>query len=378
MAGTKQEIRPGVWRLRVYVGRSPTGSPIYDSDTVHTGNGRPGSGVREADRLLAAMVAKGKRAEKPGTVDDLLTRWLDHSQSLGRSETTLREYRRIADRIIRPALGTIKLTRLKASDLDKLYAKLTSKGNKATTVRRVHALIAVALHQAEKWELVERNVSRQATPPPIHPAQVEAPSPKEVQALIAAAEAIDPLYGTVILVAALTGARRGELSGLRWSDIDWKANTITIERSVFENPGGGFGIRSTKSHQSRVIGLDSVGMNALRQHRDHVDLRAKDLELKVPSDAYLFSISPQGSQPLRPDLLTRIVERAGRKAKIKTHLHALRHFSATQGIGAGFDPVTVANRLGHSDPSITMKVYAHALEQRDRELASSLGEVLKG
>jgi integrase len=65
-----------------------------------------------------------------------------------------------------------------------------------------------------------------------------------------------------------------------------------------------------------------------------------------------------------------------KKANVDTHLHALRHFSASQAIAAGFDPVTVGARLGHADPSITMRVYSHVLEQRDRELASALGKTL--
>jgi integrase len=61
---------------------------------------------------------------------------------------------------------------------------------------------------------------------------------------------------------------------------------------------------------------------------------------------------------------------------VTTHLHALRHFSATQAIAAGFDPVTVGGRLGHADPSITLRVYSHVFEHRDRELATSLGKTL--
>jgi integrase len=59
-----------------------------------------------------------------------------------------------------------------------------------------------------------------------------------------------------------------------------------------------------------------------------------------------------------------------------THIHAFRHFCATQAIAAGFDVVTVGARLGHTDPSITLRVYSHAVQQRDRELAASLGRML--
>ncbi len=102
---------------------------------------------------------------------------------------------------------------------------MVEKGNKAATVRRVHALISAALTYAAKQGVVERNVARLASPPRLQPAQVGAPTPADVKRIIEAAEKDDPMLATVLLVAALTGARRGELCALRWSDIDWTTET---------------------------------------------------------------------------------------------------------------------------------------------------------
>ena len=97
----------------------------------------------------------------------------------------------------------------------------------------------------------------------------------------------------------------------------------------------------------------------------------------VAKDAFIFSQSPQGFEPIRPDWITKAYVRIAIKAKVDTHLHALRHFSATQAIAAGFDPVTVANRLGHADASITLRVYSSAIQQRDVDLAATLGRTLR-
>jgi len=148
-------------------------------------------------------------------VADLIDRWLAHCDSIGRSPTTMRKYRSIAETVVKPELGKVRLSKLTARDLDRLYAKLTAKGNKATTVRRVHALIGAALHQAEKWDLVERNVARRASPPPVHAVQVTAPDPAQVRAVVEAAEKVRPALAAMLLLAGLTGARRGELCALR-------------------------------------------------------------------------------------------------------------------------------------------------------------------
>ena len=385
MAGTKTEVRPGVWQLRVYAGRRPNGTPIQIRKTLVTpeakkGTARPGDGTRLADKELAKMVADvaaGRIVVHATTVEKLLERWLTHLESLGRSPTTMRKYQDIAGRTVIPAIGSVRLDKLTASQLDALYASLTAKGNKPATVRRVHALIGAALHQAERWGLVERNVSKLATPPPVHQAPVKAPSPDEVLAIVEVAEQMDPSLARMLLVAAITGCRRGELCGLRWGDLDFYTNTLTVTRSIYEVAGGGWETKGTKTHQERRIGLDSLATETFQAQRDWVDDLATQLDLTPESDGFIFSPSPVGAEPYRPDVVTKFMSRAAKKAGVKTHLHALRHFSATQGIGAGTDVVTMAGRLGHRDPSITLRVYAHALEQRDRAAAEAIGASLR-
>jgi len=384
MAGTKTEVRPGVWRLRVYAGRRPNGTPIQVRRTIDTTGGnpnaKPGSGSRMAEKELAKMIAEvagGKLVVRTTTVEQLLERWFEHLESLGRSPTTMREHRSIARRTVIPAIGSVRLDKLTASQLDKLYASLTAKGNKPGTVRRCHALIGAALHQAERWGLVERNVAKMATPPPAHQEREAPPSPDEVLAIIQAGEQIDPSLARMLLIAALTGCRRGELCALRWGDLDTATNTLTVARSIYETAGGGWETKGTKTFQARRIGLGSLAIETFQAQRAWVDDLAAQLDLDPEPDGFIFSPSPVGSEPVRPDVLTRFMGRAARNAGVKAHLHELRHFSATIGIAGGTDPVTMAGRLGHRDPSITLRVYAHALEQRDRAVAELIDASLR-
>jgi hypothetical protein len=112
--GTKTEISPGVWRLRVYVGRNAQNNPVQRSKTVRVGGKtpKPGAGVRLADRELAKMVAeagRGNTATGTETVADLLDQFLTHAEAQGRSPNTLRGYRQITKTVVRPELGRIKL-----------------------------------------------------------------------------------------------------------------------------------------------------------------------------------------------------------------------------------------------------------------------------
>jgi integrase len=271
----------------------------------------------------------------------------------------------------------MRVDALDQDDLDALYADLTAKGLKGNTIRHVHSLMSTSLQFGLKKKLVSGrvNVASLASPPPAIDAEVVPPTPDQVRAMIARAENLDPAFATLVRVTALTGLRRGEVCGLRSSDID--GDTLTVSQSVYETHQGTLGVKEPKTRQKRRVSLDEVAVEALRRHRDAVDALANNLGLDVPDDAYVFSQSPQGSEPMRPGAVS---ERYARLAKAvganSTRFHSLRHFHATSAIAKGYDVVTLSKRLGHRDPSITLKIYAHAFEQRDRELAAATGAEL--
>lgn len=237
--------------------------------------------------------------------------------------------------------------------------------------------MGAALHQAERWGWVDRNVARQASPPTVRRERVQPPPPDVVRTVITAVADDDPVPGCPPVRTALTGARRGELCGLRWSDVDWSERVLHIRRSVCEVEGGGWAEKGTKTHAERRVALDDTALAVLRRHRTWVNDLAAELGVPKPADAFMFSLSPSGIAPLMPDHVSKATTRAASWARVgHLHLHQLRHFAATQLIAAGLDPVTVAGRLGHADASVTMNVYSHALESRDRAAAEVLGAAL--
>lgn len=373
MRGSKRKLRPGVWELRVSLGKDPaTGKYRQISKTFH-------GPARAADDALRDLVDKYGDAQEDGfraTVGQLLDRWLEECVRMDLSPTTLRTYRAQVKQTIRPRLGKVVLTRLTPKHLDDLYGQMKDEGKSPKTIRNHHAIISSALHQAARWEWVRENVADKAKPPRVSQRRVKAPSVDAVRSVIEAAEERDPRLAPLLMLAALTGLRRGELCALRWTDVDVEHAQLDVSRSVVVVPGG-LAEKSTKTDRFRVVALDEVGLALLARHRANVDDWARQAETVVPDDAYVFSHAVDGSKPFRPDNVTGFFTRVRDSLGLHdVRLHDLRHFTATQLIGAGVDVRTVAGRLGHSDPSVTLRVYSHALEERERAAAEIMGRVL--
>jgi integrase len=373
MRGTKRKRSVGVWELRAYVGRDPvTGNPKQVSKTFY-------GTAREADEALRDLIEQqvpGRSDGAGATVGQLLDAWLSECERMDLSPTTIRVYRTQIEHTIRPALGSIKVQRLGAKDLDDLYRAMKEKGSSPKTVRNHHALVAAALHQAVRWGWVRRNVAEMAKPPRVTQRVVRPPSVDAVRQLVVAAEERDPRLAPLVMMAALTGMRRGELCALRWSDLDLDEGQIEVARSVVLVPGG-LGEKTTKTNRTRRVALDEVGLSVLRTHRARVEEWARLADEELRLDAFIFSPYVDGSLPFRPDNVTNFFIRVRDELKLPdVRLHDLRHFTATQLIGAGVDVRTVAGRLGHTDPSMTLRVYSHALEERDRAAAAVMGRVL--
>jgi integrase len=305
-----------------------------------------------------------------------LDRWLELA-ALDLSPTTLREYRRLIQRRIRPALGDMRLSRLNTADLDAFYAALTLRAELSpATVRQIHSILRRGLRQAVRWQWIHANPAVNATVPRIRRDEVSPPSPDTIRLVLATAAGRDPTLGALLITAAATGLRRGELCGLKWGDIDLKGSRIVVRHSIAAVPSGTVE-KTTKTHASRRLALDASTVQVLANHRLHSLDLADAVGRPLDEDCYVFSRSADSRTPLHPDNVTagfrRICARCGVTG---ARLHDLRHAHATQLLAAGVPVRTVSGRLGHASPMTTMNVYAHFLEESDEEAARVIGEIL--
>jgi integrase len=371
--GNLTELGEGHWRLRVFVGRDDTGR-IKQVSRNFKGS------KRQADAALAKLIADIERREVAtkhvGSLGDLLDRWLEATAS-DRSAYTVHEYTRMINRNIKPELGDVKLDRLTAQQVDGFYGKLRGRGLSAGSIRRHHALLHAALEQAVRWELLLKNPTDRATQPRAISSTIATPTDDQVLGLIAEAERNDQALAAAIVLASITGARRGELAALRWSDIDLSGQSLQITRSLTAIKGE-WSEGSTKTRQRRKLSVDDSLTAYLANRRADQEAFAQLVGTALVQDAFVLSPVADGSAPYMPDRLTDNFRNLAKRAGVQAHLHQLRHYSASVAIASGSDVRTVAGRLGHAHASTTLDIYAHVIEARDQQLASLLGRTVLG
>lgn len=374
MAGSKREKAPGVWELRVSLGRDPLTGKLRQRSRTFRG------GTRAADRALAALIAETAPNRSQGstaTVETILAKrmeivWRD------RSPTTAYGYQSKIDRYLLPALGSIPLANLTAQHLDDLYQALGDKGLAPRTIRQTHAIIAAALELACDWGWVPTNVARRAHPPGIPSTEDPEIDLAAIRTMAAAAAEHDPDLGVMVGVKLKLGCRRGELCGLQWRDVDLDAGQVRIRRSVVRRGDTGrLEVKDTKGHAGRSVSIDAATVSAFDGHRVRMVERAALLGMEVGPRSFVFSRHPSGETPLVPDTLSQAWRRLRQRVGIEgLRLHDLRHAHATFLIDAGIPIPTVSKRLGHSRKSTTEDIYAHAVRSSDRRAAEVAGELL--
>jgi integrase len=370
MTGSLRQRGINSWELRVYQGTDPTTRrQRYATRTVR--------GTRtDAQSALADMVAVANVAPAVGartTMAELLERWFAISAPSW-APTTIRNTRSIIDRHLVPSLGTVLVRQLTTIEIDDFYARLLTDGRHDTkplatgTVRRVHAVLHRALAQAMRWDWIWTNPAATAHRPGTEPTEMRPPTPAQVAQLLAHAANTRPLFHLFLVLAATTGARRGELLALRWLDIDLDHGSIAIQRALIEGPHGPV-LAPTKTRRPHHIDLDHGTQALLQARRTQLDQATEDM--------FLFTNDPAGARPWRPNWVTKHFI-ATRSAADAGHfrLHDLRHFMATQMLNHHVPLPVVAGRLAHARASTTLNVYAHAVPNGDRHAANLLHHIL--
>jgi len=339
--------------------------------------GSRGDAERERDRLRARRHDQPIERPPSEAFEVIIDEWLamrERSLSPSTVEGHLGDIRRY----IRPHLGHMEVGKLTARDLDRFYLAMQERGLGAGTIARLHAIVRSALDQARRWGIVQHNAAQDASPPRRPPTRIPAVAPETVAAIL---DAGDDWFEVLFRVAVVTGARRGEVVGLQWRDIDFDRATITIRRSVVRSKDSVRVVRdTTKTNREGTVSVDPATIDLLTRWRRRCAENALASGVSLQPSAFLFSPQPDGSIPRWPKDCNYALAGICQKLGIETvaFKDATRHFVATQLVGSGGDVRTVAGRLRHASPARTLDVYAAFLPARDREAAMSIARIIGG
>ncbi|SMB93401.1 tyrosine-type recombinase/integrase [Deinococcus hopiensis] len=269
--------------------------------------------------------------------------------------------------------GGVALVDLKPAHLETLYRDL-SKKYAAATVRHISVFVKQGLRRAVRHELLRTNVAEVAELPRMRDEKAAHPlEPEQLAAAMEQAQKVRlyPLFATI----ATLGLRHGEALGLQWGDIDWKAGTLEVQRTVVSRSGTPT-LSTPKTRASlRTLYLPDELRGVLLVHLDA--LRTEGLSVSPTAWVFPSTVGGMLSQHNVRRVWRQILTAA--KLPTETRIHDLRHTFVSRLIEAGADPRTAADLAGHSDPRMTLSVYTHSrAEQRKAALLASAGRVLPG
>jgi integrase len=344
----------------------------------------------ELTRLLAQAQEGGHVEPSKLTVSDhVLARFEQWQASGAISPKTAEGYAGLIEHHIIPHLGNKLLQKLTTRDIETWHGILLTKGRKgrygrpdgqaglsARTIGHAHRVLGKALREGMRHDLVLRNVCAIERAPKVAADAMAILTPEQVTELPAKL-AGHPLAAAT-LVAPFTGLRRGEILGLRWGNIDLDGKIIKVRESLEVTKTGGIRVKTPKSRAGvRDVTLPTIVVDVLHAQRKHLLERRLALGQGKLTDDDLAFPSWDGS-PQHPDAFGSTWIKLAKELGLGISFHGLRHTHASQLIDAGVDVVTIARRLGHSSPAITLNVYAHLFRKDDGKAAAAIDATFKG
>jgi integrase/predicted RNA-binding Zn-ribbon protein involved in translation (DUF1610 family) len=311
----------------------------------------------------------------------LLTEWLPAVKGTLRP-TTFASYTMLAKEHIVPRLGSLQLQKLTPASINALYAHLGEHGRvhgggplSPSSVRRVHAVLHRACHDAVRWGRLTVNPVDAADPPKQSSEHAERPvwSAEQLGGFLAHV-ADDRLFALWRLLI-MTGLRRGEALGLQWADVDMEAGAVSIRRAWIPVNGIAQMSEPKTRRGRRTIALDPATLEALKAHAARQADEQADWEDAWVETGFVFT--REDGLPLHPWHVSKAFKVHLEAAKLpEIPLHSLRHSYATLALSSGVNPRIVSGRLGHSTVALTLDVYSHVLPQQDRDAAEAIADLL--
>ena len=358
---------------------------VYDLPANGTGDRRQKyttfSGSERAARSeLRRLIAERDSGVYVGvsgreTVATFAERWLADAVRVRVRPQTGDWYARLYRKYVDPIIGNTKLTAVGPQEVTFVLARSKEAGLNGTSRRRVHTVMKNMFKTAVDWQLIAIN--------PV--ARVVAPKAAEPKLVIPTTEQIHSTLDVLrtgqhfpaFMLSVHSGARRGEIAGLRWSAVDFATNKIWIKGTIVPIRGEGLVFSPPKTKSGlRSIALDTEMMEVLREHRMHQMRDIRQSQSAVKDEGWVFT-KPTGSV-IDPLTLTKAWRKAADLCGVAARLHDVRHFHIASLLRNGVPINLVQVRAGHTSPMITLDTYGHVIPGEDEVAATTFSRVMAG
>lgn len=272
------------------------------------------------------------------------------------SENTRSNFQGYLDRSIYPALGDLKMPDITPANISALLLSIQSEGKSHATVIKCYTILHTLFKMAYMADAIPRNPMDKVERPKPRKDEtqtaVESCSIEELRHILQCLEQEPLKWQALVRLLMDTGIRRGECCGLKWKDIDFQSNTITVTGNLCYTPQKGIYLDTPKNGKPRIVDVDPSVMALLRS------LRSEQADRAI--SAYVFT-QDNSPEPMHPQSPTRYLKKFSERYGIPgLHPHKLRHSFASIAITNGADIASVSEKLGHSDKAVTLRMYTHA------------------
>ena len=370
--GNIRKRKDGRWEGRYTVGHDPeTGKAIIKNVL-----GKTQAEVKEKlKKAIEENVGIDYGKAKTYTVGGWLEVWMENYAKIKLRPSTYKTSQGFLKNHVRPQIGSIPLADLTSLDLQRFYkhlldggrvdrieAKKKPKGLAPKTVRNIHQMIGSAYNLAMEQNLVSKNPTQGCALPKVEHKEMKTLTADQLSAFFQ--EAKDSGVYELYYLDLATGLRRGELLGLKWTDVDFQHGALKIQRAISRQNGKVVEAPLKTKNAYRTLPLSADAIDVLAQQRR-----------KTGNSEWVFP-SPTGG-PMSPDsvlhMLHRVLKRAGLP---KVRFHDLRHTFATLALKSGVDVKTLSGALGHYSARFTLNTYTHVTAQMKQDAADAIGGVI--
>jgi integrase len=375
MKGHLKERSPGRWAIVLEVRDEATGKR---KRRWHSFTGTKRQAQDECARLITDL--KNGNALEPNktTMAQFLSRWLDHIKTQV-SPKSHERYAGIVNQNLIPAIGAVRLNKLKPVQISAAYSTALTSGRRdgtgglsPRTVGHMHRVLKQALGQALKWKELTHNPADAVDPPKVDW------KPMQTYDIPQTVEVIEAVRDTPLLIptvlAVLCGLRRGEICALRWRNVDLVTCQISVVEAL-EQTKAGLRFKSPKSGKGRTVALSLTVVDELRAHRLRRAQELLRLGTRLSDDDLVIG-HPDGSI-VSPIYISQLWARTIKKSRLaRLRFHDLRHAHATHMLANGVHPKVASERLGHSKVGITLDLYSHVIPGMQEDAAAMVDRAL--